>query len=41
MEKIVLPALSGLSAADRAEIERFCKQVLDALSYLSQLCEGT
>ena len=41
MEKIAMPTLVGLSEADRAEIERFCKQVLDALSYLSQLCEET
>lgn len=40
MDKISLPVLTGLSAADRAQLERFCKQVLDALAYLSQLCES-
>ena len=39
MDSISMPMLAGLSAADRAELERFCKQVLDALAYLSQLCE--
>ena len=41
MEGIRLPQLTDLSEGDRRELERFCKQVLDALAYLSQLLDPT